>query len=97
VLALNNRLRAEIACPADARRACRGTVTALLGRKRIGRRRFHVARGTQGASPLRPNRRQRRKIRRSTRLGRYSGRFTLTVRSRGHTVRMRVPLEVEGR
>jgi hemolysin type calcium-binding protein len=97
ILGVNNRLRLEVACPSDSRRACRGTVVAKLGKATIGRRRFRVARGTHGASAIRPSRRALRKIRRSTREGLYTGRFTMTVRSRGRTVNQRVPLSVEGR
>jgi hemolysin type calcium-binding protein len=96
-LALSNRLRLGVACPADFPRACRGTVTARLGRRLVGRRRFRVARGTRGASAVRPSRRQLGKIRRATRFGLYRGRLIVTVRARGRTVRARVPLNVDGR
>ena len=96
-LGLTGRLRLDVACPADFGRACRGTVIAKLGNKVVGRRRFRVARGTHAERPIRLTRRQIRKIRRSTRFGAYTGRFAMTVRARGRTVKARVPLSVEGR
>lgn len=101
-LTLSGALRVDVACPSDFKRACKGKVTAKLGRKRVGRKRvggkrFGVARGTHGASTVRPIRRQARKIRRGARLGLYRGRFTVTVRSAGQKVTRRVPLNVDRR
>jgi hypothetical protein len=78
-----------VACPADAPRACRGTVSATLGRRVIGRDRFRVSRGDRGSGAARPSRRQRRRIRRGQKFGRYSGRFRITVRSRDGRGRLR--------
>lgn len=96
-LGLTNKLRLDVGCPADSRRACRGTVIAKLGKRVIGRRAFRIRRGSHAERPVKIRKRFARRIRRSTRLGQFTGRFTMTVRSRRLKVSSRVPLDVEGR
>jgi hypothetical protein len=96
-LTLTGKLLLEVACPSDFPRACRGKVTAKLGRKVLGRHRFRVARGTHAASAVRPSRKQVRRIRRATREGLYKGKLVVTARVGKRKVTARVALNVDQR